>query len=111
MEVGEVDGSRTRSPSGAEGSQERALEGIPIIAIDAAAFQGIKPPECIAAEGIEDEGHRLIGCPGRGRAGSRDPFNPLFGSELILGIAGVERQLGQVRLAEVIDVDVDHGGD
>jgi hypothetical protein len=68
VEIGEVDGGRARSPGGAESSQECLLEGIPVIAVDAAAFKGIKPPESIAAEGIEDEGHRLIGCPGRGRA-------------------------------------------
>ena len=100
-----------RGPSGAEGSQERALEGIPIIAVDAAAFQGIKPPESIAAEGIEDEGHRLVGRPGRGRTCTRNSFDPLFGGELILGVACVEREFGQVRLAKVFDVHVDHGGD
>ena len=67
MEVGEVDGGRTRRPGGAEGSKERLFKGIPVVAVDAAAFEGIKPSECIAAEGIEDEGHRLIGRPGRGR--------------------------------------------
>ena len=111
VEVGEVDGGRTRSPGGAESRQERTLKGIPVVAVDAAAFQGIKPPESVAAEGIEDEGHRLISRPGRGRTGTRNPFNPLFGGELILGVACVEREFGQVGLAEVVDVHVDHDDD
>ncbi len=83
VEVGEVDGGRTRSPGGAESRQERTLKGIPVVAVDAAAFQCIKPPESVAAESVEDEGHRLISRPGRGRTGTRNPFNPLFGGELI----------------------------
>ncbi len=65
--------------------------------------------ESIAAEGIEDEGHRLIGRPGRGRTGTRNSFDPLFGGELIFDVAGVEREFGQVGLAEVVDIRVDHG--
>ncbi len=64
MEVGEVNGGRTS----AECSQECMLKSIPVVPVDAAAFQGIEPAERIAAEGIEDEGHRLIGRPSRGRA-------------------------------------------
>jgi hypothetical protein len=44
VEVGEVDGGRARSPGGAESSQERTLKGIPVVAVDAAAFEGIEPP-------------------------------------------------------------------
>ena len=44
MEVGEVDGGRARGPGGAEGSQECPLKGIPVVAVDAAAFEGIEPP-------------------------------------------------------------------
>jgi hypothetical protein len=38
VEVGEVDGGRARSPGGAESSQECTLKGIPVVAVDAAAF-------------------------------------------------------------------------
>ncbi len=38
MEVGKVDGGRTRCPGGAEGRKERLFEGIPVISVDAAAF-------------------------------------------------------------------------
>jgi hypothetical protein len=68
MEVGEVDGGCTRCTGSAEGSQECVLKGIPVVPVVAAAFQSIKPAESSAAEGIKDEGHRLIGRPSRGRA-------------------------------------------
>jgi hypothetical protein len=38
----------------------------------------------------------------------RDAFNPLFRGELVFSVAGVERELGQVRLAKVVDVNIDH---
>jgi hypothetical protein len=68
MKVSEVHGGRARRPSSAESSQECTLKSIPVVSVDATAFQGIEPSECIAAEGIKDEGHRLLGRPSRGRA-------------------------------------------
>ena len=109
MEISKVDGGSPGSASGAESSEEGLLEGIPVIAVDAAAFESIKPAKSVAAEGIKNEGHSLVGRPGRGSAGTRDTFDPLLGSELIFGGAGVKRELGQVRLAEVVDVDINHG--
>jgi hypothetical protein len=47
MEVGEVDGGSTGCTGGAEGSQEGMLKCIPIIPVDAAAFESIKPAESV----------------------------------------------------------------
>jgi hypothetical protein len=108
MKVSEVDGGIPGSASGAESSKEGLPEGVPVIAVDAAAFESIKPAKSVAAEGIKNEGHSLVGRPGRGSAGTRDMFDPMLGSELIFDVAGVKREFGQVRLAEVVDIDIDH---
>jgi hypothetical protein len=89
MEVSEVDGGSPGSMSGAESSKEGLLKGIPVITIDAAAFESIKPAESVAAEGIKNESHSLVGRPGRGSAGMRDSFYPLLGGELAFDVAGV----------------------
>ena len=47
MEVGEVDGGSTGCTGGAEGSQEVMLKCVPIIPVDAAAFESIKPAESV----------------------------------------------------------------
>ncbi len=68
VKIGKVNGGHTRRSSSAESSQECTFKSIPVVPVDTAAFQGIEPAERIAAEGIEDKGHCLLGRPSRGRA-------------------------------------------
>jgi hypothetical protein len=52
MEVSEVDGGSLGSTGSAESSKEGMLKCVPVISVDAAAFESIKPAESVAAEGI-----------------------------------------------------------
>ncbi len=87
MEVSEVNGCSSGSTRGAEGSKEGLLKGVPVVMIDAAAFECVKPEEGVAAEGIKNEGHSLVGGPGRGSTGMRDSFDPLLGRILVFNVA------------------------
>jgi hypothetical protein len=90
MEVSEVDGGSPGSTGSAESSKGGMLKCVPVISVDAAAFESIKPAESVAAEGIKNKGHSLFGRPGRGSAGTRDSLDPLLSSELVFDVAGVQ---------------------
>ena len=109
MKVSEVDGGRPGSASRAECSEESRAKGVPVVAVDAASFKGIKPFESVTPKGIEYEGHCLLSIPVGSFTGTGDSFDPLFGGELVFDITCVERKFGQIGLAEVVDVGVDHG--
>ena len=93
MEVGEVNGCRTRSTGCAEGFEKSRLEGVPVVTVDATAFERVEPFQRVSPKGVEDEGHRLRGRPVGGRTRAGNTFNPLLGGELIFSVTGVERQL------------------
>ncbi len=64
MKIGKVDGGGPGGASGAESSKEGLLEGIPVVTVNATAFEGVKPTEIVPTESFEHEGHGLVGGPG-----------------------------------------------
>jgi hypothetical protein len=80
------------------------LKGVPVITIDAAAFESSKPAKSVAAEGIKTKAIVWLAV----QAEAMRERDPLLGSELVFDVNGVQRKFGQVRLTEAVNVDIDH---
>ena len=83
----------------------------PVVTIDAGTTKGVVPQQGVAAERIVDEGVGLIVGPSRRSFGALNSFNPMFGRELVLRVAGENGEFGEIGLAGEVGVVeyVSHG--